>query len=396
MTAFDLARGEIPRSSALQLRLQRMSLEPTRPWINLVENVPRWPDPQPFNGDGWQHYSYAPHTGNERLRAAIADLESAKYRRRVDPRQIVVTNGGLQALNLVFRRSFHPGAVAVCQSPLLGLIHSALAASGHRVLLAPDLATASADALRERIGGSRVSLFYLNSPCNPTGEVVTPPAWRRISQIASSYQAGIVLNSVYDSYLFGGSRQTLAPTLVSSPSEVFIVNSMSKNYGVPGLRIGWIVTTSETAEALAAVQEHECIAVGGAAQEIACDLIARGNAPLVQGVRSGWTQLAHELHDLDGVTYSTPTAGTQLLLRLPVGDAEAFADHALEHDSLVLATGANYVGLGEGHVRMPVGIGCEAITLGIATLRAALATWPARSHSASVGTAKSSVGGLSA
>jgi aspartate/methionine/tyrosine aminotransferase len=152
---------------------------------------------------------------------------------------------------------------------------------------------------------------------------------------------------------------------------------MSKNFGSPGLRVGWIASSPENVAALAGVLERENISVCGPAQDAARALLDGGNAALAARTAAGRQRLGERLAAVDGVRFALPAGGTHLVARLPVADVEDFCDFALVEAGLGLVSSSNYEGVSDPFVRLPLGVPAAVIDEAVGLLDQALADYRA-------------------
>ncbi len=360
--------------SALAQRLAYMDRFPERSFVNVIDNVPQWPSAEGEPSSSWRHvHNYAPAGGVGDLITAIADVEARKHGGRLAEDQLVVTNGALHALSLVLRRHAKPGAVALCQAPVLGSIADMMRSYGYRVAF---FATPDGEIDRERIDAllpEAGGVVYVNTPQNPGGCTLSRRATEDLLAIARRRRATLILDMVYDGYAFDGA--SVASPLAPDPDwrGTYVVSSMSKNYGAPGLRVGWIVSARENVAALTTMLEWENIAVSGLAQDVARAMLARGNAALLEATAEGRRRTIAKLVDGGALPFDVPRGGTQILLRLPVVDVEAFCDFALVELGLGLVSSSHYEGASETFVRLPFGLPAATVEAALTLLGEALA-----------------------
>lgn len=356
----------------LQQRLRYTDQHPDRPWTVFIENVPQWPGDSVRVAPTEQRLltSYGPCNGSAALIQTIAERERQRYGLTLSDEQVLITNGALHGLYLLFREHYRPGATALCQAPVLGSIADNLQSCGYQISFfdaQPDL-----EELRRRCTPD-VRLIYLNSPHNPTGSVCAAPLLEQLVALAQERGIALIVDQVYDDFTFDGAAR-LSPLMYSDAwDQLYAVNSMSKNYGAPGLRIGWIISAPPNIAALAGRLERECIAVGGSAQAQAQTLIEQGNQPLLAHVEQRRAAIEQRLRQIPQIRFARPQGGTQFFVALPVADVEAFADQLLLDSGLVLATSSNYAGLEGAFVRVPIGYPATTADRAIALLEGALA-----------------------
>ena len=356
--------------TVLQQRLRYARQHPQRSYVNLVENIPRWPELPPAGRELPSDLTeYAAAEGDTALIGDICDRERALHGVQVSPEQVLVTNGGMQAASLVFRALARDGAVALCQAPLLGSMGDLLRQAGFRLrFFATENGRVAPHALEGQLGDVR--LIYVNSPQNPTGETLPRDAWAILAAAAAASRAALVADAVYDTFVFDDGEPGSPLQLIQDGKvPLFVINSMSKNYGMPGLRVGWVISRDEAAiQRMAGRFESECISVSGPAQRRASGLLRRGNAALVEHVRAGRSFLRGALRGLPGVHVQWPPGGTQLFVDLPVHDVEVFGDRVLIDLGLIVTTAAHYEGTNRQAIRLPTGAPRSTLEAGLALL----------------------------
>jgi aspartate aminotransferase len=377
MTFTRIVRDDVP-FTALQQRLLYMSRYPERDWVNVVENVPVWPSfPMMQPSAPSDANTYGSCWGDPRLVAAIQRREHRVASRQVAEDRIVVTNGALHAISLVLRTAVEPGRPVACLAPTFRSICEMLVSHRCPVRFFSAVSIESdrgvAELLRKDVG-----CVYLNSPNNPTGEVIAEPTLRRLAESCQRARVPLVVDSVYDDFIFQGTARPHALALTDDWRWLYVVNSMSKNYGAPGLRIGWVVTAAENAKAIAGLLEREVVAVSGPSQVVAARLLDDGNQPLVDAVRAGRDIASAWITEIPGASFVPPRGGTQLCVRLAVDDVERFGDFALDRFGLALATRSQYEGLDGPFIRFPLGAPPAITAAAASRLKAALAAYAAQ------------------
>lgn len=364
--------------SALQRRLSYAAQRPGRDWTMLVENVPEWPAgtaPLPSADSARAAaLTYQSSQGLVELRAAIVKREQfVNGGPDLGTEHVVVTNGAMHAIGLVFRSLSARGyRTLVAEAPVFLGIHDAAGDAGLALrIVEPD---GWDDDWPQDSPADEV--LYLNLPANPTGQVLTEDALRLVGRAASK-DVPVVFDAVYDSFSFAPDRLPSPTALAVAQPDVFVVNSMSKNYGRPGDRIGWVVAHESSVAEIVPRLEWETVCVNSVAQHAALDVIEHGNDALVEAVRQGREHYARLVAGHPVLDVPIPPGGTQLWLGLGMADVEAFADWALE-TGLVLTTSANYFPSPQGYIRFPTGIPPQRMHRAVDGLDRALDRWAAR------------------
>jgi aspartate aminotransferase len=153
--------------------------------------------------------------------------------------------------------------------------------------------------------------------------------------------AAIIFDLVYDGFIFDEALVRSPLAHLDDWKQCYAVNSASKNYGAPGLRVGWIIANQRETDMLTCRLECERICVSARAQRCAARLLQNGASILVERVRAGREMVCGWATER-GLIHSVPSGGTQLWLCLGGLDVESFADRLMERYNIVVATGANY------------------------------------------------------
>jgi aspartate/methionine/tyrosine aminotransferase len=176
------------------------------------------------------------------------------------PENVLVTVGAIEANYLAIRSLLYPGDEVIVMQPNYMQIWGIAKNHGLDVqtfsLLeeegwAPDLAE-----LENKLT-SKTKLIAVCNPNNPTGRIMTESEMDRVVELASRNGAWLLADEVYR----GAERCTdeITPSFYGRYEKVIAIGSMSKAYGLPGLRIGWAVAPPETLDQMWA--RHEYVAI---------------------------------------------------------------------------------------------------------------------------------------
>ena len=212
--------------------------------------------------------SPAPHPrGIPELRARLATLVAATGR-AVDPEcGLVVTNGAMHALGLVFRSLLDQGDEVVVPAPCFFFEGPIRSAGGVPVYVGSSPEDGwgwDADAI-ERAVGARARALLLCNPGNPTGAV---PAAREVAAaagVASRHDLVLVTDEAYEAALWDVSLTSAFPLA----ERALLVRSLGKSLSLPHLRLGLVAGPAELVDGVAAALEWDVLRVGLAPQAAA-------------------------------------------------------------------------------------------------------------------------------
>jgi DNA-binding transcriptional MocR family regulator len=297
------------------------------------------------------------------LRAALAE-HYCRLGLPTTSEQILVTTGGQQALALLARLFLAPGDQVVVQSPTypgaLEVLREAAAV----------ITPASADELASAIAEHRPRLAYVNpTNHNPTGATMSALVRRQLAETAAAAGTALIDDEVLADLSFDGIR----PPGLASYGPALTVGSVTKLlWG--GLRVGWIRgSVGDIAQLgrLKAIQDLGCAALEQLAVADLLPSLGPVIADRVAELRVRHDHMRAELGTLlPEWTFTAVTGGQCLWVRLPCGDASAFAQVALRHGIAILPGSA--LGGRPEFLRLPFTIPVPQIT---ESLRRVAAAW---------------------
>lgn len=222
--------------------------------------------------DAMKRYEHS--RGSPELRRTLAEW----YRRRhgvvFDPEcEIMITHGGIEALNLALLAVTDPADRIAIADPAYMLYERIIHVLGREVVVLPRPSGEHeyAAGLNEHsLQGAKALL--VNSPENPTGYVISDEDWRVVSRIAERDDSWVIHDEVYDTMAFARAHRT-ARSVPGLERRGILVNSCSKKFGMPGLRIGWLIAPPEVIQAASRVHESLCLGVNILSERIANRLL---------------------------------------------------------------------------------------------------------------------------
>jgi aspartate/methionine/tyrosine aminotransferase len=317
-------------------------------------------------------YSEAP--GSHELRAALA----ATYR-ATGPDNILITTGAIEANYLLFNTLLDPGDHVVAVHPAYQQLYSVPRAIGCDVSLWSVRATDDhfrydLDELA-RLVTPRTRLIVVNTPHNPTGALLTAAELRQVYDLAGSVGARVLCDEAYR-WLDLPGGEPLPPPIRDLGERGISVGTFSKPFGLPGLRIGWLVAPAEIVAACWAMRDYITLSPGKLNDALALlafrqrdQIIARGRAIIAANLATAERWFAEQA---EIVSWSPPRAGLLALLRyrLDIPSAE-LADRLAAEYSVMLAPGSAF-GY-EYHLRLGVGQDPAIFASGLARAAACFA-----------------------
>jgi aspartate/methionine/tyrosine aminotransferase len=298
---------------------------------------------------------YSEARGTKALRSAIA----ATYR-NTSPEEILVTTGAIEANYLLFNVLLDPDDHVVAVYPAYQQLYSVARAVGCDVSLWKiredggfrfDL-----DEL-EHLVTPRTKLIVINTPHNPTGAILSAAELQRIYDLAESVGGWVLSDEAYR-WLDLPGGEPLAPPMRDLGPRAISVGTLSKPFGLPGLRIGWIAGPEEIVQACWAERDYISLSPGKLNDALATiaisarDRIIARNHEIVAANLQTADQWFAEHADL--VSWTRPRAGLLALMRYALDiPSQDLADRLAAEWSVMLAPGSAF-GF-EGRLRLGIG-----------------------------------------
>ncbi len=329
-------------------------------------------------------HKYTPTAGLPALREAIA----AKTRRDsglvVEPSQVLVTNGGKQAVANAFAVLCDPGDEVLVPAPYWTTYPEAIAlAGGVPVAVPTDESTGfcvTVDALEAaRTPRTKVVLFV--SPSNPTGAVSPRADIEAIGRWAVEHGLWVVTDEIYEHLVYGDAVHHSMPVVVPELADTcIVVNGVAKTYAMTGWRVGWLVGPPDVVAAATNIQSHETSNVANVSQRAALAAVS-GDLGAVEEMRAAFDRRRRTIHrmlnEIEGITciepqgafYAFPSVagllGRTIRGRTPSTSAE-LAELAIDEAGVAVVPGEAFGA--PGYFRMSYALGDDDLVEGVSRL----------------------------
>ena len=197
--------------------------------------------------DGLTHYTAS--TGIPPLREAIFRKVTTENGLKVpNADHVIVTNGGMNGLYIIFRAILDPGDEVILPDPMWTEIAENIRLGGgvpvpvrlrenEEYLYSPEDIEAAIT--------KKTKAIFVNTPHNPTGAVVDKSTLERMAALAEKHNLLLVSDEAYEHVIFDGRKHVSLGSLPAAQNRTISVFSLSKTYAMSGLRLGYVVTTDE-------------------------------------------------------------------------------------------------------------------------------------------------------
>jgi len=248
-------------------------------------------------------HKYTPAAGLPELRQAIAAKTARDSGYQVEPGQVLITNGGKQAVYQTFATLLDPGDEVIVPAPYWTTYPEAIAlAGGVMVPVRTDERSgylASVEDLEAaRTARSKVLLFV--SPSNPTGAVYPPEQVRQIGEWAAAHGLWVVTDEIYEHLVYGGATFSSIPVQAPEVANTCVVlNGVAKTYAMTGWRVGWMIGPKDVIKAATNLQSHATSNVANVSQAAALAEFRRRGRGGIEAELRGVPRLGRAVVEVD-------------------------------------------------------------------------------------------------
>jgi aminotransferase len=308
--------------------------------------------------EGRTHYTS--NYGTIELRRALAAHLQRLYGVEYDPaREILVTVGASEAVDLALRATCDPGDEVILHEPSYVAYSPAITFSGGSVAfvstrLENDFALDPADI--EAAITPRTKALFLGYPCNPTGAVLPPAVLTEIARIAERHDLLVYSDEIYDRLAYGDYRHQAFSALPGMRERTILMGGFSKAYAMTGWRVGFLCAPAGMLEGIVKVHQYGIMSAGTTAQDAAEEALRSAEPDVARMLAAydrrrrilvdGLNALGLRTFEPRGAFYAFPQITSTGL------SSEAFVEGLLTQEHVACVPGGAFGPSGEGHVRM--------------------------------------------
>jgi len=312
--------GAISESATLAVDAKAKALKAAgRPVIGFGAGEPDFPTPAyvveaavaACKDPKWHRYT--PAAGLPELREAIAakTLRDSGY--TITAAQVLVTNGGKQALYNTFATLLDPGDEVLIQAPYWTTYPEAILLAGGTPVVVMTDETSGYRATVEQLEAAftpKTKVLVFVSPSNPTGAVYSPDEVKAIGEWAAAKGLWVVTDEIYEHLVYGDAQFASMPVLVPELADrCVVVNGVAKTYAMTGWRVGWMAGPLDVIKAATNLQSHSTSNVANVSQVAALAAVS-GPLDAVAEMKIAFDRrrklITGMLDAIDGVTCPLP------------------------------------------------------------------------------------------
>jgi aspartate aminotransferase len=336
-----------------------------------------------------KYHRYTPAAGLPELREAIAAKTQRDSGYAVEAGQVLVTNGGKQAVYNTCATLLDPGDEVLLPAPFWVTYPEAAALAGGVTVPVPTDERTGFRATVEQLEAARTDrtkLLIFVSPSNPTGAVYTPAEVEAIGRWAAEHDVWVMADEIYEHLVYGDAVHASMPVAVPELADrCVVVNGVAKTYAMTGWRVGWMVGPRDVITAAGNLQSHATSNVSNIAQVAALTAVS-GDLSAVAQMRTAFDRrrltMVNLLREAPGVTCAEPEGafycfpnltgalGRELRGREPATDLE-LADLILDEVGVAIVPGVAFGA--PGYARLSYALGDDDLAEGVTRIAKLLA-----------------------
>jgi aspartate/methionine/tyrosine aminotransferase len=312
--------GGIAESATLAVDAKAKALKAAgRPVIGFGAGEPDFPTPDYIveaavdAARDPRNHRYTPAGGLPELKQAIADKTKRDTDYQIEPAQVLVTNGGKQAIYEAFATLLDPGDEVIVPAPYWTTYPESIRlAGGIPVEVLADETQeykVTVDQL-EAARTEKTKVLLFNSPSNPTGAVYTRAEIEAIGHWLVEHDLWVLTDEIYEHLVYDGLENVSLPVVVPAIADrCVVVNGVAKTYAMTGWRIGWLIGPKDVVKAATNLQSHATSNVSNVSQRAAVAAVS-GDLSAVQEMKAAFDRrrrtIVSMLNEIDGVVCPEP------------------------------------------------------------------------------------------
>jgi aspartate aminotransferase len=324
--------------------------------------------------DNFTHYGNA--FGEEDLREAICSSLMRDYGVKRNPEHVLVTVGGLEAINVLCATYLNPGDEALVFDPGYSAYAVSVTLFGGRPVFVPltEDFHIDFDLLRAKIN-ERTKIIFMANPSNPTAALLREEEVKGLARVALEHGLLIVMDEVYHKLIYSGERHFSICQVEEAKDRAIVLNSFSKTYAMTGWRVGYLVAGEEIIKSLVHFHRALVTCVSIPLQK-ACVAAIQGPQDCVQQMVSKFDQrrkVADQALRKMGRIIPRPCEGAFYFFpRYDHSLSSKEMTGYLAERGLLVRSGTEFGEKGQKHIRLAFATSVEEIEEGMKRLKKAL------------------------
>ena len=318
---------------------------------------------------------YTQYTGNRglpKLLELISRYLSERFSLDYDPKHILVTVGGSEAIDLVLRACVENGDEVLIPDPAY-VSYSPLVSIAGGVPVAVECRAEDnfvlTDALLERVITPKTKALILTYPNNPTGGIMTREELEKIAKVVEKHDLLVITDEIYAELTYGRKHESIA-SLPGMKERTVYISGFSKAFAMTGWRMGYVCAPAEIDEAIFKIHQYAIMCAPITSQDAAIEALKDGfldGFATVEEMRDSYDMrrkfVLHSLREIGfscfeprGAFYAFPSVKNTSF------SGEEFAERLLKEQKVAIVPGGAFGAFGENNVRLSYATSMTALS----------------------------------
>lgn len=381
--------GAIAESATLAVDAKAKALKAQgRPVISYGAGEPDFPTPDYIVAAASEaahdpkNHRYSPAAGLPELRQAVANYTAKHSGYQVDPSQVLITNGGKQAVYEAVAALVDPEDEVIIPAPYWTTYPECVRLAGGTpvdVFAGPEQNYLASVEQLEAARTERTKALIFTSPSNPTGAVYSPEQTRAIGLWAAEHGIWVLSDEIYQHLTYDDTKfVSMAEAVPEIRNHLVLLNGVAKTFAMTGWRVGWLIGPKDLVSAAANLQSHLTSNVSNVSQRAA---LAAVDGPLDAVAAMGEAfnrrrkSIVEGLNKIDGVNCPMPEGAfyvyadvRELMAKRGFESSAALAGYILDNAEVAVVPGEAFGP--SGYLRLSYALGDDDLNEGIRRLQA--------------------------
>ncbi|MGM9677331.1 MAG: pyridoxal phosphate-dependent aminotransferase [Butyricicoccus sp.] len=283
---------------------------------------------------------YTPAAGVLELRKAICKRMKEDLNLDYEPSQVVVASGAKHSVYLALMVCCDPGDEVVVAAPYWLSYAEMIRMAGAVPVEVRAQASSNFKITAEQLEAAitdKTKMFMLNSPSNPTGMVYTKEELEALAAVCEKHGIYVLADDIYCNLVYDGIEYTsIASVSPAMKEQCIVVNGVSKSYAMTGWRVGYTLSNTTVAKAMASYASHSTGAPATMAQWAAIEAL-EGDQSSVEAMRQQFevrrNHLVERMNKIEGVSCIKPQGAFYVMMDMSGFVGKTMYGHVIENDA---------------------------------------------------------------
>jgi aminotransferase len=310
---------------------------------------------------------YTHNAGILELRKAIAAYNEEKYHISYDPdKEIIVTTGASQAIDITFRGILNSGDEVILPGPIYPGYEPLITLAGAKAVYADttkDAFKLTKENLVQHIT-DRTKCVVLPYPSNPTGASFTKEELNELVSVLKDKDIFILADEIYSELVYERPHYSIA-TFESIRDKTIVINGLSKSHSMTGFRIGYLLAPSWLAKELLKVHQYNVSCASSISQYAALEALTNGknDTQIMQEAYNERREYVYNRLVSMGLSVNKPEGAFYFFPKFPMKEMDSFqlGLQLVRKGKVALVPGSSFSVVGEGYMRLSYAYDLETI-----------------------------------